>query len=810
MKKFNLIIFLLFLILTNFNIKLYAQQPDVKIVGGSPANIEDYPYQVAIFSVDENGEINEFMCGGSIIDRYWIITAAHCVAEKAHKKQRIVAAFSRISEIENAAVYEISDYILHPEYDGENVENDIALLRLAYPIDTSNIASKVIRILTPEEEQQGLIAPGVMATITGWGTTEYMGEQPDQLQVGFLPIISIETANQWFSETAPGSNTVTESMLPAGYEQGGVSGCHGDSGGPLAVKDATDTYVLAGITSWGNVCGAPKQPAIYTRVPYFYDWIMNNSKINQEFMPTKDNFIELAKIDVKNKVYACGDVPEIGEYLVVNTGRNDLAMFEVTIKIGNNPQNITKVINKTVVIDNPLPTGGSKRFPIHLEGNFDYGMYYVEVMVSKPNAENVALEKYTENTYFELAKPDILKLSINFGNIMAVGCVIMDMNTMQMAYQKDFNMTASGKKIEEEICLGEGNYYFMMSGMGDYDFKLSIVHNDTTYDLLWNEQQSFFHFTAFSIPFEPNYDGAITTQHTSGDKLQVCDLNDVSDLLGIMISNNGSLPLKNIKYKITYNDSPDTEIKTIASSLFAGISNQINLNTDKLRIGYNKIKVEIISYDNFEKDVDIENNSVEIHFEVVQYPKFATLTINGVDEYWQYGWEIRNEQDEIVMSRNMQSPFTVDYDLCLEEGCYYFVPQNPSDYGLDIDTVAVIKDINGNVLLVVTGDEFLSENYFEFCNYITSVEEPAFADDLKLFPNPATNAINLSFHSNINSPVNISVVNTLGNKIYTYKINARMGINHHSIDLNNMPTGVYSLQIEMNNKVISRKFVVVK
>lgn len=49
--------------------------PDLKIVGGQDANIEDYPYQVSLqFQYTH-------LCGGSILDQYFILTAAHCVLE---------------------------------------------------------------------------------------------------------------------------------------------------------------------------------------------------------------------------------------------------------------------------------------------------------------------------------------------------------------------------------------------------------------------------------------------------------------------------------------------------------------------------------------------------------------------------------------------------------------------------------------------------------------------------------------------------------------------------------------------------------
>lgn len=71
------------------------------------------------------------------------------------------------------------------------------------------------------------------------------------------------------------ANGVTDNMLCAGELQGGKDTCQGDSGGPLQIvlNKPYCMYSIVGVVSFGKFCGFAHQPAIYTKVAHYLDWI---------------------------------------------------------------------------------------------------------------------------------------------------------------------------------------------------------------------------------------------------------------------------------------------------------------------------------------------------------------------------------------------------------------------------------------------------------------------------------------------------------------------------------------------------------
>lgn len=237
------------------------------IVGGQNAAPGQFPWQISLQRRSGTGFSHS--CGGSILNERWVVTAAHCVDGTRARNLRVVAGDHNRTQNEGVEqTVNISRIVEHPNYDSFTSENDIALLELsASLILTPARRTAAIGLFTPADSAAGLDAPGTLATISGWGTTSENGSLPAVLKFAQVPIVSDQDARDAYGDIA-------DSMIGAGFDQGGVDTCQGDSGGPLTLQTPNGPR-LAGLTSFGIGCARAGLPGIYTEVSFFNDFILS-------------------------------------------------------------------------------------------------------------------------------------------------------------------------------------------------------------------------------------------------------------------------------------------------------------------------------------------------------------------------------------------------------------------------------------------------------------------------------------------------------------------------------------------------------
>lgn len=90
--------------------------PTYKIIGGTTADVNQFPYQVSVQFQFQSQQ--KHICSGSILSAEWIITAAHCITEVPSFGFKVVEAGTEdLSDIFKQNV-KVQKEIVHPLYKG--------------------------------------------------------------------------------------------------------------------------------------------------------------------------------------------------------------------------------------------------------------------------------------------------------------------------------------------------------------------------------------------------------------------------------------------------------------------------------------------------------------------------------------------------------------------------------------------------------------------------------------------------------------------------------------------------------------------
>ncbi|XP_055272418.1 plasma kallikrein isoform X3 [Moschus berezovskii] len=237
-----------------------------RIVGGRDASWGEWPWQV---SLQVKLRAQSHLCGGSIIGRQWVLTAAHCFDGLLLSNiWRIYGGILNLSEITTETSFsQIKEIIVHPNYKISEGSHDIALIKLEAPLNFTDLQKAIC--LPSKDDPKPVYTD---CWITGWGFTEEKGKIKNTLQKANIPLISNEECQKSYRDY-----TITKQMICAGYKEGGKDACKGDSGGPLVCQHE-ETWQLVGITSWGEGCARREQPGVYTKVAEYMDWILEKTQ----------------------------------------------------------------------------------------------------------------------------------------------------------------------------------------------------------------------------------------------------------------------------------------------------------------------------------------------------------------------------------------------------------------------------------------------------------------------------------------------------------------------------------------------------
>lgn len=233
----------------------------------------EFPWMVAVLKTNSQTYEDQHVCGGSVIHRSVVLTAAHCLEGINVTGLKIRAGEWDTQSISESLPHQdrfVSRVVIHPQYRKETVHSDVALLFLTSDLVFTN---NVGIIFLPEE---GVYLNSSDCIATGWGKNndDHTGQYQSQLKKVDLPLVLNSECQEKLRSTQLGRHFILDqSFLCAGGIEGKDT-CQGDGGGPLVCRivGSTSSYAQVGITSWGIGCGT-SVPGVYASVIRTLPWI---------------------------------------------------------------------------------------------------------------------------------------------------------------------------------------------------------------------------------------------------------------------------------------------------------------------------------------------------------------------------------------------------------------------------------------------------------------------------------------------------------------------------------------------------------
>ncbi|XP_067635813.1 serine protease persephone-like [Eurosta solidaginis] len=237
------------------------------ILGGDPVpSPTEYPHMVDI--VYDNDVLK---CGGSLIEKRFVLTAAHCLEVRGAKAIKVrlgVTDFNNTAQLASLVEIDIKTTYIHERYSSFSHYFDIGLIELVK--DVTYTASVYPTCIYTNEND---LPDNTELVVTGWGRTENEN-QPARLMAAYLNVIPVSKCDLSYASHRDRHliHGIDETQICAFAP--GKDACWGDSGGPLhfANDKSFNNYRVVGVVSFGLLCGS-NAPGVYTRVTAYLDFI---------------------------------------------------------------------------------------------------------------------------------------------------------------------------------------------------------------------------------------------------------------------------------------------------------------------------------------------------------------------------------------------------------------------------------------------------------------------------------------------------------------------------------------------------------
>ncbi|GAB0094522.1 hypothetical protein DMENIID0001_098320 [Sergentomyia squamirostris] len=242
---------------------------DERVTNGQDAGFGEFPQICSMQWVLITASTH--VCGMSIINPNWILTAAHCFTETPGVGSLVAACgLTDLTQTGTQQRQTIVQRVNHPGWvSGGGVgPNDIAVGRLAASlIFNANVQPAVL-------PPQGPPHAAGNAVLAGWGSTSTTNtpSMPNRLQRANKPLVAYTQCCSLLNSVGAGACNHLDQHSNVCAGGGPISACGGDSGGPLYLGN-----LMVGVVSWGfNPCGTTVAPSVYASSANYRNWIDAN------------------------------------------------------------------------------------------------------------------------------------------------------------------------------------------------------------------------------------------------------------------------------------------------------------------------------------------------------------------------------------------------------------------------------------------------------------------------------------------------------------------------------------------------------
>ncbi|KAG8325670.1 hypothetical protein J6590_061342 [Homalodisca vitripennis] len=263
-----------------------------KSIGGHNVDMGKYPWMARLVYRSSKDDAETGACGGSLINKRYILTAAHCCIDEPKNVHGAVLAYVTLGEYDvhhirdcyrgdcapRVLEVEIENVMKYPLHQKKNLfSNDICLIRLTQDVEFTDYIQPVCLPSAIDNDEKNLYYLNM--TVAGWGTMENF---PQTRHPHALQDVDVVVRPTEFCDVRLGMQFDWVSQICAGPNEPDISPCPGDSGGPLMYYNTTGgsgRYVVMGIVSGGFPCmhgNLEAHPGIYARVSTAMPWILNS------------------------------------------------------------------------------------------------------------------------------------------------------------------------------------------------------------------------------------------------------------------------------------------------------------------------------------------------------------------------------------------------------------------------------------------------------------------------------------------------------------------------------------------------------